>query len=102
MVSTKEFVFNPPKFSRSTFYLLVFFDDEAVTSAAERVGLHNPALERMEEHSIPHFSCHGFITHLIHAEMRHEFIQELRGDSRYRLLHKDRRETRERASTHAA
>ncbi len=83
MVSAKEFVSYPPKFSRSTFYL------------------HNPALERMEEHFIPHYSCHGFTTHLIHAEMRREFIQELRGDSRYRLLHKDRRETRERASTHA-
>ena len=64
MVSAKEFVSYPPKFSRSTFYL------------------HNPALERMEEHFIPHYSCHGFTTHLIHAEMRREFIQELRGDSR--------------------
>jgi len=55
---------------------------EAVTNAAERVGLHNPASERMEDHFSPHCCRHWFTTHLRRAGMRREFIQELRGDSR--------------------
>jgi len=53
-----------------------------VNEAAMRVGLHNPASERMEEHFSPHCCRHWFTTHLRRAGMRREFIQELRGDSR--------------------
>jgi integrase/recombinase XerD len=55
---------------------------EAVTNAAERVGLHNPESDRMEDHFSPHNCRHWFTTHLRRAGMRREFIQELRGDSR--------------------
>ena len=53
-----------------------------VNEAAERVGLHNPASGRMEDHFSPHCCRHWFTTHLRRAGMRREFIQELRGDSR--------------------
>lgn len=55
---------------------------QIVRSAAERVRLHNPASERMEDHFSPHCCRHWFTTHLRRAGMRREFIQELRGDSR--------------------
>jgi len=55
---------------------------QAVTNAAERVGLHNPQSERMEDRFSPHCCRHWFTTHLRRAGMRREFIQELRGDSR--------------------
>ena len=54
----------------------------AVTKAAERVGLHNPKSERLEDHFSPHACRHWFTTHLRRRGMRREFIQELRGDSR--------------------
>jgi len=53
-----------------------------VWQAAERVGLHNPDSERMEDHFSPHCCRHWMTTHLRRAGMRREFIQELRGDSR--------------------
>ncbi len=53
-----------------------------VRDAADRVGLHNPASEKMEERFSPHCCRHWFTTHLRRAGMRREFIQELRGDSR--------------------
>ena len=55
---------------------------QAVTNAAARVGFHNPASERMEEHFSPHCCRHWFTTYLRLAGMRREFIQEVRGDSR--------------------
>jgi len=55
---------------------------DAVFNAALRVGLHDPASERMEDHFTPHCCRHWFTTHLRRAGMRREFIQELRGDSR--------------------
>ena len=54
----------------------------AVNEAAQRVGLHNPKSERMEDHFSPHCCRHWFTTHLRRAGMRREFIQELRGDAR--------------------
>ena len=55
---------------------------EAVTNAAERVGLHDPESDGMDDHFSPHCCRHWFTTHLRRAGMRREFIQELRGDSR--------------------
>ncbi len=63
------------RISRNDVYL-------TVTSAAERVGLHNPDSERLEDHFGPHCCRHWFCTHLFRAGMRREFIKELRGDSR--------------------
>ena len=54
----------------------------AVNEAAQRVGLHNPKSERMEDHFSPHCCRHWFTTHLRRAGIRREFIQELRGDAR--------------------
>jgi integrase/recombinase XerD len=54
----------------------------AVVQAAERVALHNPNSEKMEDHFSPHCCRHWFTTHLRRAGMPREFIQELRGDSR--------------------
>ncbi len=63
------------RISRNDVYLVV-------TKAAERVGLHNPESERLEDHFSPHCCRHWLCTHLFRAGMRREFIKELRGDSR--------------------
>ena len=54
----------------------------AIEKAAERVGLHDPDSERMENHFSPHCCRHFFTTQLRRAGMPREFIQELRGDVR--------------------
>ena len=53
-----------------------------VVEAAERVGLHDSASERLEDHFGPHCCRHWYCTHLFRAGMRREYIKELRGDSR--------------------
>jgi len=53
-----------------------------VVEAAERVGLHDPSSERLEDHFGPHCCRHWYCTHLFRAGMRREYIKELRGDSR--------------------
>jgi integrase/recombinase XerD len=63
------------RISRNDVYL-------TVTRAAERVGLHNSASARLEDHFSPHCCRHWYCTHLFRAGMRREFIKELRGDSR--------------------
>lgn len=55
---------------------------QEAAKAAERVGLHNSESEQMEDHFPPHNCRHRMTTHLRREGMRHEFIQELRGDSR--------------------
>ncbi len=57
----------------------------AVAKPAEKIGLHNPNSERMEDHFSPHCCRHWFTTHLRRAGMSREFIQELRGDVRKKL-----------------
>ena len=54
----------------------------AVQKHAERVGLHDPSSERMEDSFSPHCCRHWFTTHLRRNGMSREFIKELRGDSR--------------------
>jgi integrase/recombinase XerD len=70
----------------------------AVTKWAQRVGLHDPASSRMEDHFTPHCCRHWFTTHLRRAGMPKEFIQELRGDKRRDAIdiydHIDREELR--------
>ncbi len=53
-----------------------------VVEAAQRIGLHDPASKRLEDHFGPHCCRHWFCTHLFRAGMRREYIKELRGDSR--------------------
>jgi len=76
----------------------------AVTKAAERVGLHDPASDQMEDHFTPHCLRHFFTTHLRRAGMPREFIQELRGDARKEAIdiydHIDRKELRESYLAH--
>jgi integrase/recombinase XerD len=77
---------------------------EAVTKAAERVGLHNLDSDRMEDHFSPHCCRHWFTTHLRRAGMSREFIQELRGDARKEAIdiydHIDLKELRESYLAH--
>jgi len=53
-----------------------------VAKHAERVGLHEPESDRMEDHFSPHCCRHWFTTHLRRNGLSREFIKELRGDSR--------------------
>lgn len=53
-----------------------------VTKYAERIGLHNPESERIEDHFSPHNFRHWFTTWLRRNKMPREFIQVLRGDRR--------------------
>ncbi len=75
-----------------------------VVKSAERIGLHNPASDRMEDHFSPHCCRHWFTTHLRRAGMPREFIQELRGDVRKEAIdiydHIDKKELRESYLAH--
>jgi integrase/recombinase XerD len=76
----------------------------AVTRPAEKIGLHNPSSDRMEDHFSPHCCRHWFTTHLRRAGMPREFIQELRGDVRKEAIdiydHIDKKELRESYLAH--
>ena len=76
----------------------------AVTRPAEKIGLHNPNSDRMEDHFSPHCCRHWFTTHLRRAGMSREFIQELRGDVRKEAIdiydHIDKKELRESYLAH--
>ena len=76
----------------------------AVTKPAEKLGLHNPNSDRMEDHFSPHCCRHWFTTHLRRAGMSREFIQELRGDVRKEAIdiydHIDKKELRESYLAH--
>ena len=76
----------------------------AVAKPAEKIGLHNPKSERMEDHFSPHCCRHWFTTHLRRAGMSREFIQELRGDVRKEAIdiydHIDKKELRESYLAH--
>ncbi len=53
-----------------------------VANPAEKIGLHDPSSDRLEDHFGPRCCRYWLTTHLRRAGMRREFIQELRGDSR--------------------
>lgn len=76
----------------------------AVTQPAEKLGIHDPKSDRMEDHFFPHCCRHWFTTHLRRAGMPREFIQELRGDVRREAIdiydHIDRKELRESYLAH--
>lgn len=75
-----------------------------VVQTAERIGLHDPNSERMEDHFSPHCCRHWFTTHLRRAGMPREFIQELRGDVRREAIdiydHIDKKELKESYMAH--
>lgn len=54
----------------------------AVTTSAEKVGLHDPDSDSLDERFTPHCCRHWFTTHLRKSGMKREFIKELRGDTR--------------------
>ncbi len=54
----------------------------AVAKWAEKVGLHEPASKRLEDHFSPHCLRHWFTTELRRAGMPREYVKELRGDTR--------------------
>jgi integrase/recombinase XerD len=72
---------------------------DAVVKAAERIGLHEPKSDRLEDHFTPHCCRHWFTTHLRRAGMPREFIQELRGDAKRETIdiydHIDEKELKE-------
>jgi integrase/recombinase XerD len=76
----------------------------AVTRPAEKIGLHDPKSDRMEDHFSPHCCRHWFTTHLRRAGMPRELIQELRGDVRKEAIdiydHIDKKELRESYLAH--
>jgi len=76
----------------------------AVAKPAEKIGLHDPKSDRMEDHFSPHCCRHWFTTHLRRAGMPREFIQELRGDVRREAIdiydHIDKKELRESYMAH--
>lgn len=51
-----------------------------VTKHAERMGLHNPESDNLEDKFTPHCARHWFTTHLRRSDMRWEYVKELRGD----------------------
>jgi len=53
-----------------------------VTKYAEKVGLHKPDSDRIEDHFSPHNFRHWFTTYLIRNGMPREYVKELRGDGR--------------------
>jgi len=71
-----------------------------VTKYAERLGLHDPESERIEDHFTPHCFRHWFTTHLMRNGMPREYVKELRGDSRGEAIdiyhHIDKKDLRER------
>lgn len=76
----------------------------AVTKHAEKVSLHDPNADDLQERFTPHCFRHWFTTHLRKAGMQREFIKELRGDSRGDAIdiydHIDRDELREAYLAH--
>jgi integrase/recombinase XerD len=75
-----------------------------VEKHAERIGLHNPESNRLEDRFTPHCCRHWFTTHLIRAGMPRDFVKELRGDVRHEAIdiynHIDKKELRESYLAH--
>jgi integrase/recombinase XerD len=78
--------------------------EELIEKHAERVGLHNPGADRLEDRFTPHCCRHWFVTHLLRAGMPRDFVKELRGDTRGEAIdiynHIDKKELRESYLAH--
>jgi len=77
---------------------------DSVVNQAERVELHDPDSNDLQDRFTPHCCRHWFTTHLRRSGMQREFIQELRGDTRSDSIdiydHIDRDELREAYLAH--
>jgi integrase/recombinase XerD len=78
--------------------------EELIEKHAERVGLHDPRADRLEDRFTPHCCRHWFVTHLLRAGMSRDFVKELRGDTRSEAIdiynHIDKKELRESYLVH--
>ena len=78
--------------------------EDVIRKHAERVGLHNPGAEKLEDRFTPHCCRHWFVTHLLRAGMSRDFVKELRGDTRGEAIdiynHIDKKELRESYLAH--
>jgi integrase/recombinase XerD len=78
--------------------------EEVIEKHAERLGLHNPGADRLEDRFTPHCCRHWFVTHLLRAGMSRDFVKELRGDTRGEAIdiynHIDKKELRESYLAH--
>lgn len=78
--------------------------EELTLKHAERVGLHDPQADRLEDRFTPHCCRHWFVTHLLRAGMSRDFVKELRGDTRGEAIdiynHIDKKELRDSYLAH--
>ena len=78
--------------------------EKVIEKHAERLGLHNPGADKLEERFTPHCCRHWFVTHLLRAGMSRDFVKELRGDTRGEAIdiynHIDKKELRESYLAH--
>jgi integrase/recombinase XerD len=78
--------------------------EKLIEKHAERVGLHNPGADRLEDRFTPHCCRHWFVTHLLRAGMSRDFVKELRGDTRGEAIdiynHIDKKELKESYLAH--
>jgi integrase/recombinase XerD len=78
--------------------------EEIIEKHAERVGLHDPRADKLEERFTPHCCRHWFVTHLLRAGMSRDFVKELRGDTRGEAIdiynHIDKKDLRESYLAH--
>jgi integrase/recombinase XerD len=78
--------------------------EELIEKHAERVGLHDPRADRLEDRFTPHCCRHWFVTHLLRAGMSRDFVKELRGDTRGEAIdiynHIDKKELKESYLAH--
>jgi integrase/recombinase XerD len=78
--------------------------ESVVEKHAERVGLHNPQSDKLEERFTPHCCRHWFVTHLLRGGMSRDFVKELRGDTRGEAIdiynHIDKKELRDSYQAH--
>jgi integrase/recombinase XerD len=78
--------------------------ERLIEKHAERMGLHNPQAERLEDRFTPHCCRHWFVTHLLRAGMPRDFVKELRGDTRGEAIdiynHIDKKELKESYLAH--
>ena len=78
--------------------------EELIEKHAERLGLHNPRANRLDEKFTPHCCRHWFVTHLLRAGMSRDFVKELRGDTRGEAIdiynHIDKKELKESYLAH--
>jgi len=78
--------------------------EEIIEKHAERLGMHNPGTDKLEERFTPHCCRHWFVTHLLRAGMSRDFVKELRGDTRGEAIdiynHIDKNELRESYLAH--